>query len=73
MEKEVWKIMDFTELLNRGHKRYIEKHTRSRKLGRCEGCEAYAPLIEHTDEEDPDMPWKLCDRCYDNMIFKGDV
>ena len=66
--------MDFTTLLNKGHKRYIEKHVRSRKLGRCEGCQDYCLLIKYEiEDEEYDIEWKLCNRCYDKFIFQGDI
>lgn len=61
--------MDFTTLLNKGHKRYIEKHVRPRKLGRCEGCQDYCLLIDFELDEEDDFVWKLCNRCYDRFLF----
>lgn len=62
--------MDFTDLLNRGHKRYVEKHVRQRKFGPCEMCEHYDLLIPYKDEENEEFVFRLCNRCYDRIIFQ---
>lgn len=65
-------MVDFTTLLNRGHKRYIEKHVRRRKFGKCEGCQSPALLIEYIDTEDSDFKWSLCNQCYDKMLLTSE-
>lgn len=63
--------MDFTKLLNRGHRRYIDKYLRPRKFGQCEGCSTYELLTSYIDSNETDYSWKLCNRCYDKMIENG--
>lgn len=63
-------MMDFTDLLNRGHRRYIDKYLRPRRLGRCDGCNHYALLIQHLDPVDKDFSWELCHQCYEKIITR---
>lgn len=62
-------MTDFTTILNRGHRMYIDKNCRSRKLGRCDGCNEYHLLIRYKDETADDFYWNLCNSCYEKLIF----
>lgn len=62
--------MDFTDLLNQGHKRYIEKHVKPRKFGRCDGCSEPHLLINYMEPDEKDFSWWLCNKCYDKITFR---
>jgi len=62
-------MADFTQLLNRGHRRYIDKYLKKRDFGRCEVCDTRALLVKPTQKIDGDsVDWKLCNRCYDKFV-----
>lgn len=61
-------MTDFTTLLNRGHKRYVDKYLKRRKFGKCEGCDKPALLLEYCDPFDPDIKTHLCERCYVDLL-----
>lgn len=65
-------MTDFTTLLNRGHKMYVEKHVKKRVCGRCTGCETYALLIIYTDPEDGETTFDLCNSCYEKLTFEAE-
>lgn len=65
-------MTDFTTLLNRGHKMYVERHIKKKKCGRCNGCENYALLIHYTDPKDKEYVWDLCNGCYEKLIFEAE-
>lgn len=64
-------MTDFTTILKRGQRRYIDKYLKKRKFGRCEGCEQYALLIEYGDQEQANVSLMLCESCY-TMIINED-
>lgn len=64
-------MVDFTKLLNRGHRQYIDKHMKKRKFGKCEGCDAHALLISLVDRDDAEYEWKLCNSCYNEGLLES--
>jgi len=62
-------MVDFTTILKRGQKRFIDKYLKKRKFGRCEGCEQYALLINYSEQQDQaNASLLLCERCYTAII-----
>jgi len=62
-------MTDFTTLLNRGHRRYIDKHLKKRSFGKCEMCDKRALLVSGTQRDGGDVIcWELCERCYDGFV-----
>jgi hypothetical protein len=61
-------MTDFTTILKRGQRRYIDKYLKKRKFGRCEGCEQHALLIEYSDVEQSNAALLLCEYCYTAVI-----
>ena len=54
----------FTTLINRGHRRFIDKYVRKRNFGKCEQCGDFALLISYVDPADQEARWDLCEFCY---------
>jgi len=62
-------MADFTTLMNRGHRRYIDKNLKKRFFGKCEGCERRALLVIGTQTVEGDsLEWNLCSKCYDKFV-----
>ena len=61
-------MTNFTILINRGKKRFIDKYLKIRKFGKCEGCGHPTLLIEYKDEKDSNSSLKLCEYCYTTII-----
>lgn len=61
-------MADFTTLLNRGHKYYIDKNVKNRKFGKCEGCNKMCLLMEYIEAFDPKVKILLCDFCYLDLL-----
>lgn len=62
-------MTDFTTILNRGIRRHIDKNIKSRKFGKCEGCERFALLIGYQDAEYEDEgELQLCEFCYTDIL-----
>ncbi len=62
-------MADFTSLMNKGHKRYIEKFMTKRYFGKCESCDRRALLIKTIQVVDNEkIEWNLCNQCYDQFI-----
>ena len=61
-------MTDFTTLLNRGHRRYIDTYQKRRKFGRCEGCEKPVLLLEYCDPFDRNVKMLLCECCYAELL-----
>lgn len=57
-------MTDFTELLNRGHKRYIAKYLKKRYFGKCINCEKPTLLLEYVGKNDPNDKWLVCEDCF---------
>ena len=67
-------MSDFTTILKRGQRRYVDKYLKKRKFGRCDGCQTPALLIEYDDilSSDPDAVWKVCEFCYTELLNNED-
>jgi hypothetical protein len=65
-------MLDFTTILNRGIRRYIDKNIKKRAFGRCEGCKKPTMLIVYVDPTDKDMSWELCEFCYTELLNSED-
>jgi hypothetical protein len=62
-------MSDFTTLVNRGIRRYVDKYLKRREFGRCEECGARALLVRLTLEEDGSSEeFGLCNGCYDEFV-----
>jgi hypothetical protein len=62
-------MASFTALLNRAHRRFIDKHLKRRSFGACESCDKRTLLVRLAQESDNDtIEWDLCESCYDKMI-----
>jgi len=63
-------MIDFTALLNRGHKLYIAKNPKppkKRKFGKCDDCEKTTLLLEYHAPDD-DLGMNLCEQCYISFL-----
>lgn len=63
-------MADFTTILNKGKKRFIDKYLKKRFFGRCEGCEERFDLLIQFYDKHEDYTWKLCHVCYDDLMRK---
>ncbi len=62
-------MASFTALLNRAHRRYIDKYMRPRKFGACEACDKRTLLVNLVQRDGPDsIEWDLCESCYDSLV-----
>ena len=63
-------MSDFTKLLNRGIRRYVDKYTKRREFGRCDECGARALLVQAVwdDADGGSMEVGLCNDCYDEFV-----
>jgi hypothetical protein len=59
---------DFTSILNKGKRRFIDKYLKQRKFGKCEGCSKPSLLIEYKDEQDSKSSLMLCEYCYTAIL-----
>lgn len=66
-------MTNFTTLLNRGKRKFIDKHLKKRVFGKCEACERPDLLIQYADPDEPEGTFKLCNHCYTEMINHEDV
>jgi len=62
-------MSNFTELLEKGKRRFIDKYLKKRKFERCEGCGRPTLLIEYKDEN-AKIGLMLCDYCYTSLLNK---
>lgn len=60
-------MTSFTNLLNRGKRRYVDKYLKKRYFGRCEGCGKLELLIQFSDFKIANN-FLLCDNCYNKVI-----
>lgn len=61
-------MANFTSLLNKGKRRFLDKYLKIRKFGKCEGCSRPSLLIEYVDVKSPQDSLKLCEFCYTIII-----
>jgi hypothetical protein len=62
-------MSDFTSLVNRGIRRYVDKYLKKRDFGRCEECGARALLVRFVWEDDgASTEVGLCNGCYDEFV-----
>lgn len=62
-------MSDFTKLVNRGIRRYVDKYLKKRDFGRCEECNTRTLLIRFTWEVDgSSTELSLCNNCYDEFV-----
>jgi hypothetical protein len=59
-------MVDFTTLMNRGHRRFAAMK-KKRTFNKCEDCEEYGLLLEYQDPQDSDAKWLVCDYCYKKL------
>lgn len=60
-------LPDFTTILNKGIRRYIDKNIKRRVFGKCEACGKPAMLINFNPTGE-DISWKLCEFCYTDFL-----
>jgi hypothetical protein len=63
-------MIDFTKLLNRGHRYFIDKIVKKRKYGRCEWCDEYSLLIQYINATDNEIIMLVCEKCYNDMLIQ---
>jgi hypothetical protein len=62
-------MSDFTSLVNRGIRRYVDKYLRRRDFGRCDDCDARALLIRFLWKDGSmSTEMALCNGCYDKLV-----
>ena len=65
-------MTDFTTILNRGIRRHIDKNMKTRKFGKCDGCDKPALLIAYQESKtlltDKDGNLYLCEFCYTEIL-----
>jgi hypothetical protein len=62
-------MVSFTTLLNRAHRRYIDKYLKRRNFGVCEACGSRTLLVHLVQRDGTDVvEWDLCEGCYDKMV-----
>ena len=60
-------MSNFTTILNRGIRRYIDKYMKKRNFGHCEGCKEFDLLIEYEEIVDRSV-WAICEKCYTELL-----
>ncbi len=63
-------MADFTTLLNKGHRAYIDLYVKKRKFGDCEGCEKRDLLVEFVEDSNSDFIFRLCPNCYRKALLE---
>jgi len=62
-------MVSFTALLNRAHRRFIDKCLQKRGFGACEACEKRSLLIHYDQKDGSEVcEWELCEGCYDRIV-----
>lgn len=62
-------MASFTTLLNRAHRRFIDKCLKRREFGACEGCGTRTLLTRFVQRSGGDaLEWTLCEECYNKMV-----
>lgn len=62
-------MASFTALLNRAHRRFIDKCLHKRGFGACEACERRSLLIHYVQRDGSDVcEWDLCEACYNKLV-----
>lgn len=62
-------MASFTALVNRAHRRFLDKHMTRRQFGACEACGRRTLLVKLVQRDGPDaIEWDLCEGCYDKMV-----
>ena len=62
-------MSDFTTILKRGQRRYVDKYMKKRKFGKCDGCQTPALLIKYEEgSSDPEATWNVCEFCYTELL-----
>jgi hypothetical protein len=62
-------MASFTTLLNRAHRRFIDKFLKRREFGACEACGDRTLLIKLVQQDGTDVcKWDLCEKCYNKMV-----
>jgi hypothetical protein len=59
-------MTNFTTLLNRGKRKYIDKYLKKRIFGKCDNCGDPLLLIQYISKTD--ITVYLCDHCYNKAI-----
>jgi hypothetical protein len=57
-------MTDFTDLMKRGHERYLAKNVYKRRFGRCMVCDVRALLLKYGELEDGSVIWVVCENCF---------
>jgi hypothetical protein len=63
-------MVNFTTLIKRGKRSFIDKYLKKRHFGRCYGCEGLRLLIEYFDKENTLL---LCEKCYNTLLNEGET
>lgn len=58
-------MVSFTALINRAHRRYIDKYLKRRQFGACEACDKRTLLVHLSTDG---TEWDLCEDCYDKLV-----
>lgn len=66
-------MSDFTNILNKGIRRHIDKNMKKRKFGKCDNCDRHTLLIDFTDEKEQDVIWHICEFCYANFLDDTEI
>jgi len=62
-------MASFTTLLNRAHRRFIDKFMKRRNFGACEACDRRTLLVKLVQRDGTDIcEWDLCEGCYNKMV-----
>lgn len=67
-------MTDFTTIMDRGHRKFIDKHMKKRNFGACDNCEDFNLLIQATlkvkkNTKYDEMEIKVCETCYNILLF----
>jgi hypothetical protein len=61
-------MSNFTTILNRGKRKFIDKHLKKRMFGKCEACDRPDLLIQYAEPALPQKSYHLCNHCYTEMV-----
>ena len=65
-------LANFTTILERGHRKFIDQNLKKRSFGDCKNCETFHLLISTTLKDKKtkeELEMMLCEECYNTFLF----
>jgi hypothetical protein len=62
-------MVSFTALVNRAHRRFVDKYLTRREFGVCDACGRRTLLVKLIQKDGSvAITWDLCEGCYDKTV-----